>query len=223
MGSCIRTLCVRTPSEAEKKEQARSAEQKKLARDLRKCTANTSITIITECENNFGKSDDTAEAAANMSRISLMCNLIGNHAKGERIDLGPVKKEYSELHRNGSTFVWDIDRMTTDLTMANWDGICYDGLDDRASDRDEIGLVILKALIANGTDINTITTYGRTALQTAALAGDLEYCKELIKLGADIRGKDEAGVSTLSLVKQWHNQPRDLRNIITYLESLGCD
>jgi len=151
----------------------------------------------------------------------MMLTLVDNLSKGEKTDLGPVKKEYSEVHRNGTTFVWDLGRMTTDLSMANWDG-CFDGLDERAQDRDEIGLIILKALIENGTDINTITTYGRTALQTAALAGDLSFCKELIEKGADLRGTDDAGNSTLSVVRKWNNQPRDLSHIITYLESIKC-
>ena len=108
--------------------------------------------------------------------------------------------------------------MTTDFV--NWDGNCFDGLDGRADDRDDIGLVILKALIANGTDINTISTYGRTALQTAALAGDLDYCKELIEKGADLKATNEAGETTLQLVKKWNKAPKDLSHIITYLEKL---
>jgi len=206
----------------EKKDLARIAEQKKVALNLRAASTNAGFAITPDRETSVAKSDASSEQQlANMSfaRISMMCALIDNHKKGEATDLGPVQKEYSELHRDGTTFVWDLGRMTTDLT-ANWAGNCFDGLDERASDRDDIGLVILKALIANGTDINTIRTYGRTALQTAALAGDLSYCKELIEKGADLHGKNQAGDTTLSLVKKWNNAPKDLSHIITYLESL---
>merc|ERR1719285_52199 len=124
------------------------------------------------------------------------------------------------LNRRDGTFIWDLERMKTDIS--EWDGLCgFDGLEEESTDRDEIGMIILKALIANGTCANTVTTHGRTALQITALAGDLAYCKELVEKGADVDAKNEAGETALFLVRQWHKRPKDLSHIITYLESFN--
>jgi len=147
----------------------------------------------------------------------LVCQLLLNHKQGKSIHLAPIQKQYTEISKDG-TFIWDLDRMKTDFS--EWDGCSgYDGLEEDSPDRDEIGLIILKALIANGTCVNTVTTHGRTALQITALAGDLEYCKELIENGADVNATNETGETALCLVKQWNNRPKDLSHIITYLES----
>lgn len=146
----------------------------------------------------------------------LLCRFLQDYREGKPIQLEPLKKEYT-VETESSKFAWDLDRMTTDLE--DWDGKGFDGL-ERDLDRDEIAMVILKALIASGSCVNTITTFGRTALQVTVLAGDLVYCKELIGMEADIHKKDEEGETALSLARKWNNQPKDLCDIIKYLESL---
>jgi len=146
----------------------------------------------------------------------LVCNFLYAHLQGEDVDLEPIKIKYAEIHRNGTTFVWDLDQMTTDFAD-NWSGESFDGLKEIPSNRDEIGIVILKALIAQGTDPKTLTSHGRTAFQIAALSGDLEFCKELVNMGVDVHQSNEAGETALDLVNQWNNKPEDLSQIISYL------
>lgn len=145
----------------------------------------------------------------------LLCRFLQDFYDGKPIQMEPLKKKYS-VQREGTNFAWDLDRMTTDY--GEWDGENFDGM-ERNLGRDDIAVVILKALIANGTCVNTITTHGQTALQVTVLAGDLVYCKELVDMKADVHKKNEAGETALSLARERNNQPKDLRDIIKYLES----
>jgi len=146
----------------------------------------------------------------------LVLNMLTDYLQGKTVDLEPIKIKYSEIHRNGTTFIWDLEQMTTDFED-NWTGQSFDGLAEIPSNRDEIGIVILKALIAQGTDPKTLTSHGRTAFQIAALSGDLEFCKELVNMGVDVHQSNEAGETALDLVNQWNNKPEDLSQIISYL------
>jgi len=148
----------------------------------------------------------------------LLLNLVYNHQNDNPADLERIQKLYTSMssYEDGrSTIIWDLETMTTDFSKGG-----YDGLIENWQDRDEINIVILKALVASGTGVNTITTHGRTALQVAALAGDFNYCKELVAMGADVNALNDAGETALDLAKQWNNRPKDLVLIITYLESL---
>jgi len=148
-----------------------------------------------------------------------ICNLLYSHHEGISVNLNPFRERYSELHEDGTTYMWDLNRMATDFEE-HWDGRNFDGQSKRASNRDDIGIVILKALIANGADPKNLTSHGRTAFQIAALSGDLEFCKELVEKGVDIRKLDENGDSALTLVKTWDKEKKDLSHIISYIEKL---
>merc|ERR1712061_296037 len=110
---------------------------------------------------------DYGDKASRQPRISicdqsrLVCNFLNDHQQGKAVDLEPIKLRYSEIHRNGTTFIWDLDRMATDFED-HWCGRSFDGLTQIPTNRDEIGIVILKALIAQGTDPRTLTSHGRT-------------------------------------------------------------
>jgi len=148
-----------------------------------------------------------------------ICELLYSHHEGISVNLDPYKDRYSELHEDGTTYMWDLNRMATDFEE-HWDGRNFDGQSKRASNRDDIGIVILKALIANGADPINLTSHGRTAFQIAALSGDLEFCKELVEKGVDIRKLDEHGDSALTLIKNWDKDEKDLSHIISYIEKL---
>merc|ERR1719317_1725968 len=154
----------------------------------------------------------------NQESAKVVTQFLNDHQKGIPVDLDSLKRHYSTVEDDGSTS-WDIQRMTTDFS-GSWDGN-YDGLKAESRDRDEIGMVILKAIIEHGSDANTRTTHGRTALQMTALSGDLEYCKELVDKGADVFAKDNDGETALSLARKWHNNPKDLTDIIAYLQTFG--
>merc|ERR1719204_2454449 len=74
----------------------------------------------------------------------------------------------------------------------------YDGRDKRATDRYDIGLDILKALIECGTDPE-IQTHGRSALMFSVLAKDFSFVKRLVELGANVNRRNEMGETALSL------------------------
>merc|ERR550534_1226960 len=145
----------------------------------------------------------------------LVCTFLQDYYDGKPIKIEPLKKKYS-VQGEGTNVAWDLNKMTTDY--GEWDGKSFDGM-ERNLGREDIAVVILKALIANGTCVNTITTHGQTALQVTVLAGDLVYCKELISMKADVHKKNDAGETALSLAQQWNNQPKDLSDIIKYLEN----
>lgn len=172
------------------------------------------------CRESLGAAASVESAPSQMVSISkeskLVSDFILNHTRGSPVNLKPIQERYSTLAPDGATFIWDLNSMTTDF--GGWDGN-YDGLQDKSLDREDIGMVILKAIIEHGQAVNTVTTNGRTGLQISALAGDLEYCKELIEKGADVHAKDDDGETALSLCKRWHKNPNDLSNIIKYLKT----
>merc|ERR1719419_814104 len=174
-------------------------------------------------DTNSGSDSETLEPEpeiSNLAKLSLLC-IVSDHMEGKCSDLLPLRHAYSEKRDDGLV-LWDLERMATDMTstLSTWDGVSYDGLNEKVNNRDDITMAILKALVSNGKCADTITTHGRTALQVTALAGDLEYCKELIEKGAKVTAENEDGETALTLVKKWHNQPKDLSHIIKYLETI---
>jgi len=165
-------------------------------------------------------SDDSgAELPAislNQESQQLVARFMNARRSGKPTSLEPLRRHYSTICDDG-THAWDIRRMTTDFS--DWDGN-YDGMKVQKMDREEIGMEILKAIIEHGSDANTRTTHGRTALQMSVLSNDLEYSKELIQRGADVFAKDEDGETALSLAKKWHKKPKNLSEIIAYLKTV---
>jgi len=160
---------------------------------------------------------DSEKRLSICDQSSLVCNLLFDNHEGKSVDLHPIKQKYSEIHRDGRSFIWNLDQMSSDFGDS-LDGRRFDGLTQKGVNRDTIGMIILKALIAQGADPKTLTSHGRTALQIAALAGDIEYCKKLVKMGVDVSQTNEVGETALMLSNRWNNKPRDLSRIIRYLK-----
>jgi hypothetical protein len=166
----------------------------------------------------FAPSSSTASNVVR-SRPSLVSNLFSNYHLGKPCSLLELSEVYTEIQSEGSN-AWNISMMTIDFQQTH-DGRNFDGLRAGVLSRDDIALTILKALIANGADPKTFTSQGgRTAFQVAALAGDLEFCKELVEKGVDINKVDEAGETALSLAREHTSSAKDLSGIISYLEQL---
>ena len=71
--------------------------------------------------------------------------------------------------------------------------------------------VTLELLICAGGDVNSVDSYGRTALMYAAPRGHTEVIELLLKSGADAAAKDYAGHDAV-----WHlNQNRQLPAVET--------
>jgi ankyrin repeat protein len=153
---------------------------------------------------------------SNNTESKMVSEFVNNHRLGNPVNLEPMRRLYASVSEDRSSSVWDIPRMST--VFAGWDGN-YDGLQDKSLDRNEIGMEILTAIIEHGSSVNIVTTNGRTALQMSVLAGNLEYCKVLVEKGADLFARDDSGETALSLAKRWNKNPKDLNEIIAYLET----
>lgn len=153
------------------------------------------------------------------SHSTLVRKFVRDHKEGRRSCLNRLLSEYTastlDTSPSDDSVIWDLQRMTEDYV--EWDDN-FDGLKNRATNRNDIAMVILKGLIANGASVN-LTSHGKTALQVTVLSGDMAFCKELIKMKADVHKKNEAGETALSIAREWNNKPKNLDAIITYLAS----
>jgi len=76
----------------------------------------------------------------------------------------------------------------------------FDGLNKRVTNRYEIGLEVLKALIKNGANPHAMSTIGdKTALMFAVLAQDFAFVKNLVERGVDVGHMNCHGETALGL------------------------
>jgi len=98
------------------------------------------------------------------------------------------------------------------------DIMSYDGINKRISDRNDIGLRMLKAQIQCGADPKVWTTHGdRSCLMFAVLAEDFNFIKELIELGVDVNKTNHYGETALTLAVGIKRE-----DIASYLRSNGA-
>jgi len=98
------------------------------------------------------------------------------------------------------------------------DVMSYDGINKRISDRNDIGLRMLKAQIQCGADPKVWTTHGdRSCLMFAVLAEDFNFIKELIELGVDVNKTNHYGETALTLAVGIKRE-----DIASYLRSNGA-
>jgi len=94
----------------------------------------------------------------------------------------------------------------------------FDGMNERTTNRYEIGLSMLKAQIHLGADPKTLSTHGgRSCLMFAVLAEDFNFIKQLVELGVDLNQTSSLGETALSLAKELQ---RD--DITSYLRAKGA-
>jgi hypothetical protein len=94
----------------------------------------------------------------------------------------------------------------------------FDGLDERATNRYDIGLEILKAEIELGADPKVLHTHGdRSCLMFAVLANDIRFTKQLVELGVDVNQTNRLGETALGFAIEFGR-----RDIATYLCSKGA-
>jgi len=100
----------------------------------------------------------------------------------------------------------------------DFDVMSYDGINKRISDRNDIGLRMLKAQIHCGADPKVWTTHGdRSCLMFAVLAEDFNFIKELIELGVDVNKTNHFGETALTLAVGLKRE-----DIASYLRSNGA-
>jgi len=94
----------------------------------------------------------------------------------------------------------------------------FDGLNKKGTDRYDIGLDIMKAQIGNGSDPKLLVTHGhRTSLMFTVLAGDFDYVKQLVDLGVDVNGTNQAGETALEFAIESGRE-----DIANYLREKGA-
>jgi len=78
--------------------------------------------------------------------------------------------------------------------------VSFDGLNERATCRNDIGLEILKAKIHFGADPQRMTTHGdRSCLMFAVIANDYNFTKDLVEQGVDVNKRTRIGETALGL------------------------
>jgi len=118
-------------------------------------------------------------------------------------------KEIVGSHKNNalSPFSYSEAAIASEQSMSTFDwaenGRGCDGLEvQREKTREQIGMEALKAMVACGKDVKNLSTHGgRSALMFAVISEDLDFVKQLVASGADIREENEQGETALSLAK----------------------
>jgi len=80
------------------------------------------------------------------------------------------------------------------------DLVTFDGLNKRATNRNDIGLDILKATLHFGADPQRMSTHGeRSCLMFAVIANDYNFTKNLVEQGVDVNKRNRFGETALGL------------------------
>jgi ankyrin repeat protein len=104
-------------------------------------------------------------------------------------------------------------------TFDSRDWLSYDGLNARATNRNDILMEILKAKIYHGADPKTLITHGdRTCLMFAVLADDYDFMKKLVEYGVDVNQTNRFGETALGLAIESKNY-----DMVKYLHSKGAE
>jgi len=96
----------------------------------------------------------------------------------------------------------DFSKSTTEsFTESSYMG--SDGLNKRTTNRYEIGLQMLKAMIDSGADPKSLVTHGdRNCLMFAVLAEDFDFVKKLVKLGVNVNKTNSMGETALGFANE---------------------
>jgi len=93
----------------------------------------------------------------------------------------------------------DFSESTSDSTT----DFCFDVSSKRATNRYEIGLEMLKAMINEGADPKELVTHGdRTCLMFSVLAGDFDFVKKLVELGVSVTKTNSQGETALGFANE---------------------
>jgi len=83
------------------------------------------------------------------------------------------------------------------------DLLSFDGINKRATNRNDIGLEILKAKIHCGADPHGMYTHGeRSCLMFAVIANDYDFTKNLVEQGVDVNKRTRLGETALGLATE---------------------
>jgi len=96
--------------------------------------------------------------------------------------------------------------------------VTNDGLNNKAKNRCDIAIEILKAEIHFGADPKVLRTHGdRTCLMVSVLADDMRFTKRLVEQGVDVNQTNSLGETALGLAIQSQNY-----KLANYLRSKGA-
>jgi len=96
--------------------------------------------------------------------------------------------------------------------------LSFDGLNKRVTNRNHIGLEILKAKIHHGADPKSLSTHGgRTCLMFSVIANDFSFTKMLVELGVDVNYRTRLGETALGLATELQRE-----EITKYLRTKGA-
>jgi len=128
--------------------------------------------------------------------------------KSKLVDTLAAKEIFGSQKSNALSLYSYSDPMPpSEQSMSTFDwaenGFGCDGLEvKREKTREQIGMEALKAMVACGKDVKTLSTHGgRSALMFAVISEDLDFVKQLVASGADVREVNEKGETALSLAK----------------------
>jgi len=146
---------------------------------------------------------------------------------GETSDVTVINPRGCNVDTTGSeSEEWDNMTVTSKLSWYSEDDSIiapekwhsFDGLNKKGADRYDIGLDIMKAQIANGSDPKLLVTHGhRTSLMFTVLAGDFDYVKKLVDLGVDVNDTNQAGETALEFAIELGRE-----DIANYLREKGA-
>jgi len=105
----------------------------------------------------------------------------------------------TEVSSDSGSFSRDFSKSTIWSTS----DLCFDVPNKGTTNRYEIGLEMLKAMINEGADPKTLVTHGeRTCLMFTVLAEDFDFVKKLVKLGVNVNKTNSRGESALGFANE---------------------
>jgi len=121
-----------------------------------------------------------------------------NSTSRER-DLSSLSKDTDSTRTTPTS---SLQSLGSSAYSVNWSNTASDGLGSGKRTREEMGMLFLEAVDAEGVDVSKFTTIGgRTALMFAVITENLNNVKLLIQKKADPLETNDKGETPLSLAK----------------------
>jgi len=130
--------------------------------------------------------------------------------------ISPSSSGWKAIESKPPSQISSFDSDSESFNSEDW--LSYDGLNNRANNRYDIGLNILKAKVDFGADPMTLKTHGaRSSLMFSVMANDYDFTKKLVERGVDVNQRNFMGETPLGLAIEMNRE-----KIAHYLRSKGA-